>query len=76
MSSFVRFSAACMIAFTLVMVHDTSFADMSFYVSLTGNDSWSGKLTEPNDAKTDGPFATGLCAGNEVRFDNYVTRGT
>lgn len=29
-----------------------------FYVSPTGNDSWSGTLPEPNPAKTDGPFAT------------------
>lgn len=29
-----------------------------FYVSLEGNDGWSGKLAEPNDAKTDGPFAS------------------
>lgn len=30
----------------------------SFFVSPAGNDSWSGKLAEPNKAKTDGPFAT------------------
>jgi len=29
-----------------------------FYVSPVGNDSWSGKLAEPNPEKTDGPFAT------------------
>ncbi|MCU0642745.1 MAG: right-handed parallel beta-helix repeat-containing protein, partial [bacterium] len=28
-----------------------------FYVSLDGNDSWSGKLSEPNGDHTDGPFA-------------------
>ena len=32
------------------------FAD--FYVSTIGNDTWSGRLAEPNSAKTDGPFAT------------------
>lgn len=29
-----------------------------FYVSSSGNDSWSGKLAEPNAQRTDGPFAT------------------
>ncbi|MDC0584723.1 right-handed parallel beta-helix repeat-containing protein [Bacteroidales bacterium] len=29
-----------------------------FYVSTTGNDGWSGTLASPNNAQTDGPFAT------------------
>ncbi len=29
-----------------------------YYVSTEGNDHWSGKLSEPNASKTDGPFAT------------------
>ena len=29
-----------------------------FYVSPQGNDAWSGRLAEPNAAKTDGPLAT------------------
>ncbi|MHC4799405.1 MAG: right-handed parallel beta-helix repeat-containing protein, partial [Planctomycetota bacterium] len=29
-----------------------------FYVSLQGNDSWSGTLPDPNAGNTDGPFAT------------------
>ena len=28
------------------------------YVSPQGNDAWSGRLAEPNAAKTDGPLAT------------------
>jgi parallel beta-helix repeat protein len=31
---------------------------LSFYVSPNGNDKWSGKLAQPNNNKTDGPFAT------------------
>ena len=42
------------------------FAD--FYVSTLGNDSWSGKLAEPNVDKTDGPFATVHQAKQAVRF--------
>ena len=29
-----------------------------FYVSPSGNDNWTGKLAEPNQQRTDGPFAT------------------
>ncbi|MFZ4564809.1 MAG: hypothetical protein ACOYNU_15635 [Bacteroidales bacterium] len=29
-----------------------------FYVSLQGDDRWSGSLSEPNSSKTDGPFLT------------------
>jgi hypothetical protein len=28
------------------------------YVSLTGNDTWSGKLMKANEEGTDGPLAT------------------
>ena len=42
------------------------FAD--FYVSTQGNDNWSGKLTEPNANKTDGPFATINKAKKAVRI--------
>jgi len=38
-----------------------------FYISPSGNDAWSGKLAEPNKAKTDGPFATLTKARDAVR---------
>ena len=31
---------------------------VDLYVSLQGNDAWSGRQAEPNAAKTDGPLAT------------------
>src|SRR5208282_5366868 len=37
------------------------------YVSPAGNDAWSGKLAEPNPAKTDGPFATLVRARDAIR---------
>lgn len=40
---------------------------LKLYVSLTGNDSWSGRLPTPNRAKTDGPFATLERARDEIR---------
>ena len=41
--------------------------NMKFFVSQTGNDSWSGKFSEPNKEKTDGPFATLKQAQKAVR---------
>ncbi|MCK9639741.1 MAG: right-handed parallel beta-helix repeat-containing protein [Prolixibacteraceae bacterium] len=38
-----------------------------FFVSTKGNDSWSGRLAEPNLAGTDGPFATVQRAQKAVR---------
>ena len=38
-----------------------------FYVSPQGNDAWSGKVAEPNTAKTDGPLATVHRAQQAVR---------
>jgi parallel beta-helix repeat protein len=31
---------------------------ITFYVSNDGNDRWSGRISEPNESKTDGPFAS------------------
>ncbi len=38
-----------------------------FYVSPQGNDSWSGKSAAPNEARSDGPFATLERARDELR---------
>ena len=40
---------------------------LKMYVSTLGNDSWSGKLMQPNQDKTDGPFATLEGARNAIR---------
>ncbi len=39
----------------------------AFYVAPDGSDSWSGTLPSPNEAKTDGPFATVSRAQQAVR---------
>ena len=41
--------------------------ETTFYVSLSGDDLWSGKLSEPNSSKTDGPFATLEKARDTIR---------
>lgn len=38
-----------------------------FFVATNGNDSWSGKLLEPNADKTDGPFASIQKARDAIR---------
>ena len=41
--------------------------ETAFYISLSGNDSWSGKLSDPNTSLTDGPFATFEKARDTIR---------
>ncbi|NLB41348.1 MAG: hypothetical protein GX815_03670, partial [Clostridiales bacterium] len=36
----------------------TSIGINDLFVSNKGNDNWSGRLAEPNEEHTDGPFAT------------------
>ena len=39
-----------------------------FFVSLTGDDGWSGRFPEPNAARSDGPFRTLEAAQEAVRW--------
>jgi len=41
--------------------------ETSFYVSPSGNDSWSGRFAESNSGMTDGPFATLEKARDAIR---------
>lgn len=41
--------------------------EISFYVSSDGDDRWSGRLSEPNQTRTDGPFATLKRAKDAIR---------
>jgi hypothetical protein len=40
------------------MTGSAPVTSVTFYVSPSGKDSWSGTLPAPNGAGTDGPFAT------------------
>jgi hypothetical protein len=46
---------------------NAEIAKADFYISPSGNDSWSGTLSEPNADKTDGPFATFVQAQKAVK---------
>ncbi len=38
-----------------------------FFVAVDGSDQWSGQLAQPNEARTDGPFATLTKARDAIR---------
>ena len=59
--------------FCFTVAYSSSAVDI--YVSLQGNDTWTGKLPAPNPAKTDGPFATLERARNEIRQIKTSTTG-
>jgi len=40
---------------------------LTLYVSTSGNDNWSGKLSKPNNRKSDGPLASLEAARNVIR---------
>jgi len=45
----------------------TKGGPLELFVSLAGNDSWSGRLAEPNSGGTDGPFRSLGAARNAIR---------
>src|ERR1051326_8437503 len=50
-----------------------------FFVATNGNDHWSGTLPSPNQARTDGPFATlphALQFARQTKGQIRVRRGT
>ena len=61
----MRFYAATVVSFALAACLFGQSAD--FFVSVQGNDSWSGKLALPNNKKKDGPFASVAKAQEAVR---------
>lgn len=59
--------SVCCLLTTPVFEPALATAATEFYVATAGNDSWSGKLPEPNAAKTDGPFASLSRARDAIR---------
>lgn len=58
--------AIASVAATLLAWGQSSSA-ATLYVATSGNDAWSGRLAEPNAARTDGPLATLQGARDAVR---------
>jgi hypothetical protein len=66
----MRFFSQILLALLLIVFSNcsgTNNSETAFYVSLSGNDSWSGTLPEPDSGMTDGPFATLGKARNALR---------
>ncbi len=42
----------------IILVSGSSLAQTNIYISLQGNDEWSGRVSMPNETKTDGPYRT------------------
>ena len=61
--SLLRFFALTSVA----LATPAEAAPAQLFVSPAGNDQWSGAHAEPNEAKSDGPFATITRARDEVR---------
>lgn len=55
------------IALSTAFLDQAHAEGVTFTVATNGNDTWSGKLAKPNDAKTNGPFATLERARDEIR---------
>lgn len=59
---------AALMAFAAAAMADARGAENAMlYVSPLGSDTWSGKAAQPDEAKTDGPFATIERARDEIR---------
>ncbi|KAA9040555.1 hypothetical protein FW778_00475 [Ginsengibacter hankyongi] len=60
---------------SVCVAQNTNKPYADFFVSTIGNDRWSGKLSEPNADRTDGPFASIKKAKAAVKsFKNGVYR--
>lgn len=57
-SLFIPLAISLFIGVSVGLAVETDSAPGRIYVSLDGNDAWSGKLSKPNAGKSDGPFAT------------------
>ncbi len=62
-----RAFASSVLAVLLVGGWVRAAGPVAIYVSPAGNDSWSGRLAQPNAGKTDGPLATPQAARDALR---------
>ncbi|HVK03986.1 MAG TPA: hypothetical protein VM490_10945, partial [Armatimonadaceae bacterium] len=60
-------AAALGLAMIACAPSDAAPPKADFFVAPTGRDSWSGTLSAPNAARSDGPFATVARAQKAVR---------
>ncbi len=63
----MKYSVISIILFMVGMVSSSTAEPADFYVSVDGDDTFSGKLAEPDSQRKDGPFATLERARDAVR---------
>src|SRR4051812_30205192 len=65
----VFFRSARLAAFVIIAatIQAALAEPLLIHVSVEGNDRWSGRLAQPNQDRSDGPFATLPRARDEVR---------
>ena len=63
----MRLKILFLLCLVLVMSAVQSAEAVTIYVSMGGNDKWSGRLAKPNDDKTDGPLASLTGARDAIR---------
>src|SRR5689334_2881768 len=78
-NKFMRYSAPiCFVGLTAALCASTTLVraesqksnkDFDYYISTRGDDNWSGQLSEPNAARTNGPLATLEKAKSKVRAE-------
>ncbi|NUN98128.1 MAG: right-handed parallel beta-helix repeat-containing protein [Candidatus Omnitrophica bacterium] len=59
--------AVALLPALLLVISPAVSAPYEFFISPSGNDAWSGKISSPYPARTNGPFATLARARDEVR---------
>ncbi|MBI4559685.1 MAG: right-handed parallel beta-helix repeat-containing protein [Candidatus Hydrogenedentes bacterium] len=62
-----QFRLLCSLLLACLPAFAAETPPLSLYVAPTGNDAWSGTLSEPNAAGTDGPCATVTGARDAIR---------
>ena len=62
----IRFVVLLILAITASACNSKN-PGLTLYVSGTGSDSWSGRMSQVNNDKTDGPYQTIEAARNEIR---------
>jgi hypothetical protein len=63
--STLKLYSVCAMAISILWIQ--SAGALNLYVSPDGSDSWSGKLAQPNDERTDGPLASLAGARESIR---------
>jgi len=74
-----KFYLLIMAALSIIALPMCTIKTLKFYVSPSGNDTWTGQLNQTNEDNNDGPFATLEGARNAIRkmkAEGKLTKGS